>query len=176
MALFGSNAAASGDGALQPRLSTLSTMAMAFAILKYVHDSFHQIYVQRSKTANHQQTIQHMDSTCRFNRPCLALWQLCSSPIWIHLLRHMLLLCSRESWRAQRYLANRRRTVPLCIRPLHRTMEKANGEFCDSNFSFQRLASVSRTLTIITILELCSWMGQYRRLACRCNCTGLFRL
>ncbi|PTB39096.1 uncharacterized protein TrAFT101_008103 [Trichoderma asperellum] len=33
MALFGSNAAASGDGALQPRLSTLSTMAMAFAIL-----------------------------------------------------------------------------------------------------------------------------------------------
>ncbi|RFU80534.1 choline transport [Trichoderma arundinaceum] len=32
MALFGSNTA-SGDGALQPRLSTLSTMAMAFAIL-----------------------------------------------------------------------------------------------------------------------------------------------
>ncbi|KAL7932848.1 amino acid transporter-like protein [Trichoderma chlorosporum] len=33
MALFDSNAAAQGDGALQPRLSTLSTMAMAFAIL-----------------------------------------------------------------------------------------------------------------------------------------------
>lgn len=35
MALLGSNATPSGDGALQPRLSTLSTMAMAFAILKY---------------------------------------------------------------------------------------------------------------------------------------------
>ncbi|PTB66652.1 amino acid transporter-like protein [Trichoderma citrinoviride] len=33
MTLFGTKAAASGDGALQPRLSTLSTMAMAFAIL-----------------------------------------------------------------------------------------------------------------------------------------------
>ncbi|KAK4065889.1 uncharacterized protein Triagg1_8441 [Trichoderma aggressivum f. europaeum] len=33
MALLGSNASPSGDGALQPRLSTLSTMAMAFAIL-----------------------------------------------------------------------------------------------------------------------------------------------
>ncbi|KAL7805029.1 amino acid transporter-like protein [Trichoderma aethiopicum] len=33
MALFRSNSAASGDGALQPRLTTLSTMAMAFAIL-----------------------------------------------------------------------------------------------------------------------------------------------
>ncbi|EGR51030.1 amino acid transporter-like protein [Trichoderma reesei QM6a] len=33
MALFGSNSAASVNGALQPRLSTLSTMAMAFAIL-----------------------------------------------------------------------------------------------------------------------------------------------
>lgn len=53
-------------------------------------------------------------------------------------------------------------------------MEKANGEFCDFNLGVLHLASC--TLTINTILELCSRMGQYRRLACRGNCTGLLRM
>lgn len=95
--------------------------------------------VRLYKIANHQQSTQHMDSTCWFNRPCLALRQLRGSFIRIHLLRPVLLLRSRKPRRAQCHLANCRRTVPLCICSLHRTMEKANGEFNNSASYLKRL-------------------------------------
>lgn len=55
-------------------------------------------------------------------------------------------------------------------------MEKAHGMFYDSVSYLIVLRLVSCTLTVNALLELCSRMGQYCRLACRCNCTGLLWL
>ena len=59
---------------------------------------------------------QHLDSPRWFDWPYPSLRRLCGLLIWIHLLRHLLLLCCSQFGRAQCHLANRRWSIPLRLR------------------------------------------------------------